>query len=103
MNVSGKRNGETFENARDRIRLNRQASAVYDLMVDGAWRSLGMIADMTGEPQASISARLRDFRKKRFGSHVVDRKHLAGGVWLYRVLPPEPAEEVQLELLEAAE
>jgi hypothetical protein len=43
------------------------------------WRSLGAIELRTGHAQASISARLRDFRKERFGAHGVLRRHVATG------------------------
>jgi hypothetical protein len=61
--------GSTYDPKRDRIRLGKQAAAVFTLMSDGRWRSLLDIEHETGYPQASISARLRDFRKERFGSH----------------------------------
>lgn len=103
LTLEGKRDGKTYDDSRDRARLNRQALAVYDVMKDGHWRTLGQIADLTDEPEASISARLRDLRKPRFGGFVVDRMYLCDGIWQYRVLKPEPKEEVQLELLDDAE
>ena len=101
--TDGHRDGDTYDDIRDRLRLNRQARSVYDLMIDGQWRTLAEISEATGEPEASISARLRDFRKDRFGAHVVDREYLADGIWRYRVLQPKPLDPYQLELLEAIE
>lgn len=83
--TSGHRAGDTYSSRRDRDRLNRQARAVYNVMADGQWRTLAQIAALIQEPEASISARLRDLRKERFGWHVVDREYLADGVWQYRV------------------
>lgn len=97
----GHRDGETYDAKRDRARLNRQALAVYDLMQDQRWRTLAEIAERTHEPEASVSARLRDLRKPRFGAYVVEREYAGDGQWRYRVLPPETTEPVQLELLEA--
>lgn len=97
----GHRDGDTYEAKRDKARLNRQALAVYDLMRDQRWRTLQEISDMTGEPIASVSARLRDLRKERFGAYQVDREYVSDGLWRYRVLPPTAIEPVQLELLEA--
>lgn len=99
--LEGKRDGKTYDDSRDRKRLNRQALAVYDVMRDGQWRTLGQIADLADEPEASVSARLRDLRKPRFGGFTVDRMYLCDGIWQYRVLPPEPTDPVQFELLEA--
>ena len=99
--IEGPRDGETFVDERDLLRLNRQARTVFVIMRDGNWRTLGQIADMTGEPEASVSARLRDLRNPRFGGFQVDREYVEKGLWQYRVLPPKPPE--QLDLLEAAE
>lgn len=80
------RDGATFDQERDGKRLATQHSKVFDCMRDGRWRSLAEIARETGYPEASISARLRDFRKPRFGSHGVDRRHTRNGLHEYRLL-----------------
>lgn len=42
---------------------------------------------------ASISARLRDLRKPKFGGYVVERRRRTVGTWEYRVsLPAEESE-----------
>lgn len=84
--IDGDRDGDTYEPQQDRIRLNKQAREVWDLMRDGKWRELWRIADATGCPIQSVSARLRDFRKERFGSHEVDRRRVKGGVFQYRLI-----------------
>lgn len=78
------RDGKTFDPLKDYERLNRQQRLVWDVMKDGGWRTLRAIGDLTDQPEASISARLRDFRK--FGL-TVDRKRVEGrnGLWEYRV------------------
>lgn len=83
--------GETFEPARDHDRLARQLDAVADVMADGAWRTLREIATACGAPESSVSARLRDLRKPRFGAHHVERRYQGDGVWAYRVIDREPA------------
>lgn len=82
--------GATYEPDLDRDRLGRQLSRVLGLMGDGRWRSLADITRATGAPPASVSARLRDLRKPKFGSYQVERQRLKGGLFLYRVLPPAP-------------
>jgi len=77
--------GATFDQSRDGPRLNRQAQLVFNVVRDGRWRTLHAIAEQTGQPEASVSARLRDLRKPRFGSHSVDRRYIAQGVWEYRL------------------
>lgn len=43
-------------------------------MKDGKARTLKEIEDITGDPQSSISAQLRNLRKASFGSHVVTKQ-----------------------------
>lgn len=79
------RDGTTYDNTRDRGRLNAQHLRVYLVMQYGQWVTLSDVAARTGDPEASISARLRDFRKPRFGGHEVERRHVEGGLWEYRL------------------
>jgi len=66
--------GPNYDPALDQDRLTKQMGRVYDLMFDRKWRTLSEIEYKTGDPQASISARLRDLRKPRFGGYTVDRR-----------------------------
>lgn len=66
--------GKTYVPVLDRSRLARQILRVSSLMVDGSWRTLQEIAVSTGDPESSVSARLRDLRKPRFGGHTVSRR-----------------------------
>lgn len=80
------RDGATYNEPRDGARLNAQQVRVWECMKDGQWRALHVISSITGDPEASISARLRDFRKERFGSHSIDRRYVTNGLWEYRLL-----------------
>ena len=80
--------GETYEPEHDQVRLGKQLMAVFALMQDEKWRTLGEIERITGYPQASISARLRDLRKKRFGEYEVPRRRRgepSEGLFEYRL------------------
>lgn len=79
--------GETFNRKRDGPRLTSQFYRVLVLMRDYRWRTLREIADAIGCPEASASARLRDFRKDRFGAYHVQRRIREGhqGLWEYRL------------------
>ncbi len=81
--------GRTYEPAEDFVRLTGQNLRVFLLMRDGQWRTLTEIEGVTDDPQASISARLRDLRKVKFGAHTMDarRRGGKGGTWEYRVTP----------------
>ena len=71
--------GATYVPALDKNRLGRQMKQVFALMSDGQWRTLAEIEAATWEPQASISARLRDLRKPRWGSYTVNRRRRGDG------------------------
>ncbi len=79
-------NGPVYEPKHDQIRLTGQILRVYDLMQDAKWRTLREIEDITGDPQASISAQLRHLRKMRFGNHIVEKRprgERKNGLWEY--------------------
>ena len=75
--------GSTYDHERDSARLSIQFLRVFSLMEDGKSRTLDDISQITGDPTASISARLRDMRKPRFGSHKVTREYLGDGLYSY--------------------
>jgi hypothetical protein len=77
--------GETYEPARDYVRLTGQMAEVHKLMSDGKWRTLGQIADVVRGSEAAISARLRDLRKEKYGALTVERRYLADGLFQYRL------------------
>ena len=78
--------GATIDHARDHDRLAGQLGRVKDFMEDGKWRYLWEIADKTGDPESSVSARLRDLRKPRFGGYKIEREYVTGGLWQYRMI-----------------
>lgn len=83
--------GETYNPEVDQGRLGRQLKAVYDILFDGEPHTLAEISQRTGEPEASISARIRDLRKERFGAHEVNAQRVSEeqGTWVYRLLRPQ--------------
>jgi hypothetical protein len=78
--------GETYEPERDYVRLNAQMLRTYNVLRDGQWYTLRAIAKITGDPEASISARLRDFRKLKYGGHTIEREYLMDGLHRYRMI-----------------
>jgi len=87
--------GGTFDRERDGERLSRQYSACFSLMSDHKWWTLSKLSDEVSirigkhASEASVSARIRDMRKEKFGGHVVDRQNVGGGLWVYRLVPQE--------------
>lgn len=94
---SRKFDGETFEPAKDADRLSRQLKFVRNYMLwcsngtsivwqcSEGWVTLAQIAHDLGYPESSVSARLRDLRKPKFGAYAVERRRVSGGVFEYRV------------------
>ena len=83
--------GDTFSEAQDGQRLRKQLAAVKAFTADEQWYSLADISLSLGYPEASVSARLRDLRKRKFGAYVVQRRRVpnANGLNEYRVLESE--------------
>ncbi len=77
--------GKTYNPGRDYVRLNGQLKKVFELMKDGNWRQLDWIHRAVGGSEASISARLRDLRKPKYGAHTVERRHIRNGLFEYRL------------------
>ncbi len=78
--------GSTYDASRDGGRLYAQLYRVRELMADGCWHSLAALSAAAGDPEASISARIRDLRKPKFGGHLVERRYVSSGLWEYRLL-----------------
>jgi hypothetical protein len=78
--------GQTYKPARDYERLHGQLKSVYDLMADGRWRTLSDISSAVEGSEASLSARLRDLRKEKYGAHEVQRESVGDGLFRYRLV-----------------
>ena len=99
-----------LETQQDRERIGHQRETVKEFMLWAndlkLWLTLEMaqrgIADRCKVfvPLPSLSARLRDLRKPEFGGCRVERYNEGGGLFSYRVFPPEPAPQAQLSLEE---
>lgn len=94
MTTTYRFDGDTFDARLDGLRLTGQWRVVFLVMRDGVWRTLDEVQEVIalggGEyyPLQSISARLRDFRKARFGRHTVERRRRgkpSAGLFEYRL------------------
>jgi hypothetical protein len=82
--------GGTFDEFEDGDRLRKQLGRVRTVMFDKRWRTLSQLSVEAGAPEASVSARLRDLRKPKFGGYMVERRRVpfGNGLHEYRVLEP---------------
>jgi len=82
----------------DKPRLAKQLDVVREFMLEMSqnpsqnpreevWLTLQAIANVTGFPQASVSADLRHLRKAVNGGYKVEKRRRGdrGGLWEYRV------------------
>ena len=59
-------NGSDYSPKFDDVRLKGQIKKIYALMIDGKWRTLSEIEQLTNYGQASISAQLRQELDKQY-------------------------------------
>lgn len=67
--------------------MHDQRVRVHNAMRDWKYHTLHELAAKTGDPEASVSARIRDFRKERYGGWAVDT-YCVRHTFYYRLLPP---------------
>lgn len=80
--------GATISPELDQERLETQLARVKALMKDGHWRTLREIQAVVGGSEAGVSARLRDFKKLKFGAHDLIKRRRGNpkaGLWEYQV------------------
>jgi hypothetical protein len=81
--------GKAYVQELDYVRLSKRLQITFECMKDGTWRTLEEISAVTGGPEASESARLRDFRKDNHGGHTVLRRRRGDakkGLFEYRLI-----------------
>lgn len=92
--------GQTYDRREDGKRLGKQLRTVISHMQDGEWRTLRAIAESTSYPESSVSARLRDIRKRLVRGYTMESVRRSGGTWVYRMIPlSEPQPQLPLETL----
>jgi hypothetical protein len=72
-------------------RLRTLLDRVRDVLAGqpGQWLTLDLITGMVGSTTtASVSARIRDLRKVKFGAHKIEKRRLYEGVYQYRLVLP---------------
>jgi hypothetical protein len=85
LDLAPRFDGDDYVPARDDERLRPQLDRIFAVMKLGRWRTLAEISELTEAPQASVSAQLRHLRKRKFGGFTVEKRHLGGGRYVYRV------------------
>ncbi len=82
--------GSTYEPGEDRERLTTLLARVRHAVTHprGSWWRLDALRSACGGTEASVSARLRDLRKDKFGAHDIERRRVAGGLFEYRCVVP---------------
>ena len=78
--------GADYDHERDGKRLAKNHFKLKELMQDQRFRTLSEISAITHIPEASVSAGLRDFRKEKFGRHIVNKNYLENGLYSYQLI-----------------
>ena len=84
--------GKAYDPALDKERLSKQAGRIYECMLSGQWRTLQEISMITGAPESSVSAQLRNLRKQRFGGKIINKRRRGEpkyGLWEYQLITGE--------------
>lgn len=85
--MSARIDGAFYDPALDEQRLTTQMDKVRLLMLDGRWHYVAAMAEVLGEPETSISAQIRNLRKKENGGHtIITRRDRDTGLFLYRLV-----------------
>lgn len=79
--------GKTYNPKKDMDAISRQCRAVWAVVKDGEWYSLERIKELTGAPEASVSARIRDLSNKHGCTYEKKRDPNHRGLWWYRFEP----------------
>jgi hypothetical protein len=82
--------GPAYDPDRDNKRLSNQIERVWSVMIDGKWHRTQEVADRTNDPAPSVLAQFGHLRKRRFGGHTVERRHVSHGLYEYRLIPNGP-------------
>lgn len=81
--------GSTYEPKHDAKRLGRLLDAVFHQLYWGEWFTLRELAKRCRGSEPSVSARLRDLRKQRYGGWIIERRRQPGleakGIFQYRL------------------
>jgi len=80
--------GSTYDATKDRERLKTLMGRVAAKMSAGGWWTITELARVCGGTEPSVSARIRDLRKPRWGGHKVERRRVGKGLWWYRMVKP---------------
>lgn len=75
--------GHNEQEASQDTRLVSQLERVYRLMCNGTGWTLEDLSLAANAPTSSVSSRIRDLRKPRFGGNIIQRVHEHGGIYTY--------------------
>jgi hypothetical protein len=80
--------GETYKYLIDFERMDTLFRQVWDIMEDNRWHYPAELEDaLRPHLWASLSARVRDPRKLKWGEHLVLSEPRGNGLWRYKLIP----------------
>ncbi len=85
--------GDDYVSERDKPRLTLQIHQVRMYMEGARWLSVKEISAELNHPEPSVSAQIRNLRKEKFGSRIVERRYQGNGLYEFRLMPKECGDE----------
>lgn len=80
--------------AADQSRAAAQLQRVKLRLLDHQWYTLAELSAATGDPESSVSARIRDLRKVTHGQYQIDRRRRSASQWEYRLAREDERNQV---------
>jgi hypothetical protein len=65
-------------------KTSQQLVRVFNALTDGGWHTLAALGKRVNAPTQSVSARLRDLRKDKFGGNTIERRRANPTTFVYR-------------------
>jgi hypothetical protein len=83
MSINPEFGGSTFDHKRDAADFRCQLDRTRGIMLGGGWHTLEYLASEVGCSEATVSARLRDLRKPRYGAYNIEKRVKVGTKRVY--------------------
>lgn len=80
-----KQDRAAYDPEADKDRRRKQLGRVYSVLRDGLWHGLPELTERAGGLATSVSARIRDLRKPKFGGREIQARCFGRNVWKYRM------------------
>ena len=89
MSHTAEFDGDDYDSTRDKERLTKQRDKIRMYMEGRDYLTVQEVAEFFNYPENSVSAQMRNLRKKKFGGRIVDREYFGNGLYKFKLMPEE--------------